>query len=201
MRTLFLALGRVYVSSRLFPLFANRFLSTSRPDYAAYLQRLGLPASETDPITILDRTAGLRATDNFEVFTKPEPDAAGNYAVSFFVRGMSHLDEAASAAATALTAGDTLTLVPETDNVFDPNSVILANSQATKLGRLPRYLCKDVRLFLQRCSDQITVTVSQLNPPPAPMQHRLLCTILAPWPESWQPFAEEELAGLVELAA
>src|ERR1051326_7716674 len=46
-------LEEVYESHELFPVFANRLLSESRPEYEAYLQWSGFdPANPPDPIAI-----------------------------------------------------------------------------------------------------------------------------------------------------
>ena len=58
----------VYELDELFPLFANRLLSKSRPEYQAYLTWGGFDPNDTpDPIGLLGVTEGLRATDQVEV--------------------------------------------------------------------------------------------------------------------------------------
>ncbi|HEY1755207.1 MAG TPA: hypothetical protein VGG72_07395, partial [Bryobacteraceae bacterium] len=61
-------LRTVYVSEQLFPLFTNRVLRQSRPEYGDYLKWLSVPASERDPVVILSRSGGQRVTDTLEVF-------------------------------------------------------------------------------------------------------------------------------------
>src|SRR6266699_1813661 len=70
----------IYESNELFPLFANRLLARSRPEYEAYLTWGGFdPNHPPEPIAILAVTEGRRATDSLEVFPCPVPDAAGCY--------------------------------------------------------------------------------------------------------------------------
>jgi hypothetical protein len=68
-------LDRIYESEELFPLFANRLLPNSRPEYEACLQWSGFdPKHPPDPIVILGVTEGIRQTDAIEVFPCPVPD-------------------------------------------------------------------------------------------------------------------------------
>ncbi len=189
-------MDRVYESSELFPIFTNRLLSTSRPDYAEFLRRLGLNPDNADPLTILGVSEGRRATDNFEVFLKPVPDEQGMYRVSFFARGLRHV-EGSEDEVSGLQPGDRLDLKPEPDNDYDDQALIVITVNDRKVGYVPRYLCRDVRLFLEKCPDDVRLEVAQVNPPPAPAQQRLLCTFVGPWPESWEPFAEPELSAIV----
>jgi len=56
-------LGEVYESAELFPIFANRLLPKSRPEYEAYLRWSGFdPANPPDPIAVLGVTASAART-------------------------------------------------------------------------------------------------------------------------------------------
>ena len=53
-------LNQVYYSHELFPLFANRLLAKSRPEYQAYLNWLGVVGPESnDPMLLLARSGAL----------------------------------------------------------------------------------------------------------------------------------------------
>jgi hypothetical protein len=52
----------VYVSEQLFPLFSNRLLPQSRPEYQEFLEWLSVPSSERDPVVILARSGGRKVT-------------------------------------------------------------------------------------------------------------------------------------------
>ena len=56
-------LEELYRGRELFPMFANRILPTSRPDFSEYLEQLGLPPATSSPVQILSRSGGRRATD------------------------------------------------------------------------------------------------------------------------------------------
>lgn len=191
-------INKAYHSAKLFALFENRLMSASRPDYASFLRRLHLTAEQADPLIILSRTEGQRATDSYEVFLKPEPDPVGDYCVYFFVRGLSHMPDAAPYLS-QMSSGEQLYLQPDSNNETDSDAILLTNAQGASVGYLPRYLCKDVQLFLKHCKERIDLSVAQINAPPAPLQQRLLCNFTAPWPKTWQPFAEAEFEPIVEL--
>src|SRR5437588_345178 len=62
-------LDQVFESEELFPLFANRLLSESRPEYEAYLRWSGFDVGNPpDPFVVLGVTEGIRQTDAVEVF-------------------------------------------------------------------------------------------------------------------------------------
>ena len=62
-------LDETYWSPELFPVFQNRVMNRSRPDFADYLRHLDLPEG-ADPIEILRVNGGSRVTDTYEVFPK-----------------------------------------------------------------------------------------------------------------------------------
>ena len=82
-------LEQVYEAEALFPLFANRLLSQSRPEYEAYLRWSGFDTDNPpDPILVLGVTEGIRQTDAIEVFPCPVPDTSGCYFNKFFLHGI-----------------------------------------------------------------------------------------------------------------
>ena len=184
-----------YESAELFSLFSNRLLSKSRPDYAGFLERIGVAEADADPLTILSRTEGIRMTDKFEVFPMPEPDDSGYYHIVFLVRGIRHLPPETEQLITSLRPGDRLRVVSEDANQFDCNAVIITTNDR-QVGWVPRYFCTDIRDLEQLSPDGIELIVRRVNPPPAPVQLRLLCSLRAPWPDSWTPFNRPEYQPL-----
>ena len=62
-------LAEIYESPELFPIFANRLLAKSRPEYDAFLKWSGFdPANPPDPLMLLGVTEGIRRTDLIEGF-------------------------------------------------------------------------------------------------------------------------------------
>jgi len=74
-----------YVSSVLFPVFANRVMSPNRPDFADYLTWLGLDGKNAHPMTLLARSGGRRITDALRVIPYPEGRPGEVYESHFLV--------------------------------------------------------------------------------------------------------------------
>ena len=70
-------LYNIYESAELFPLFANRVMPASRPDFAQYISWLQLEGREKDPLAFLAQTNGRRQTDTLEVFPATEATEDG----------------------------------------------------------------------------------------------------------------------------
>ena len=185
-------LEQVYESDKdkLFPLFANRLLSPSRPEYEAFLRWSGFdPDDPPDPLVILGVTEGLRQTDSVEVFPCPIPDADGCYLNKFFLHGV-RWKPAAHGRIEKLQAGEPLVLVTELDNPSDVNAVAVHTGDGIAIGYVPRYLAHDVGKLLCECDpDYIELLVQCVNPS-APLQQRLLCRMNACWPDGFQPCSE-----------
>lgn len=190
----FPSLSEVYESDELFPLFRNRLPSPSRPDYAKFAEYLNVPHSADDPMVLLARSGGRRATDNLEVFPCPELDDSGQYHIHFFAHGVRHLPQGAIARIDTLRPGETLLLCWDFQNPHDTQALMLrTNDTASQaqdpyiVGYCPRYLSEDVLRLVGNCSD-VHVAVERLNPAPAPLQFRLLCNMTACWPQDFHPF-------------
>jgi len=188
-------LGAIHESQELFPIFANRLLPESRPEYEAYLRWSGFdPASQPDPIAVLGVTEGIRRTDMIELFPCPVPDEAGCYMNKFFLHGLRYMPEAARARVLVLKPEERLYPVLDFCNPADTNAVALRTVEGDRLilGYVPRYLAHDAWNLFQKCDpDFIEVYVHRVNPD-APLQQRLLCRMHACWPEDFQPCSGEE---------
>ncbi len=182
-------LEHCYSSTELFPLFANRLLRPSRPDYQDFVQWLNIPAQQADPIALLARSGGRRKTDSFEVFPEPERDEQGNYHVHFFTHGLSHFPAVIQQYVQSLQAGTPLLVTHDVQNQFDSRALILRTPDLHFVGFCPRYLTQDFFELICQCPQQVTVTVERVNPPPTPLQFRLLCSLTAAWQEDFQPFS------------
>lgn len=188
-------LGAVYESDELFPLFANRLLTPSRPEYEAFLTWGGFdPSHPPDPIAILGVTGGHRATDALELFPCAVADASGCYVNKFFLHGIRWFPSAHPRIA-ALQSGETLGLMPDISNPYDREAVAVRTSDAHDphlIGYVPRYLARDVRELCRSCEpDCIRLSVERLNPG-APLQQRVLCRMNSCWPERFQPCDRKE---------
>ena len=185
-------LKAVYESDELFPLFANRLLSKSRPEYKDYLKWLELEDDNNNPLDMLALTEGLRGTDSLEVFQCPIRTKDGKYEVRFFSHGIRHLPEYAINRVNNLKTGEKLFLMRDIQNPHHSLAIALrTNDPIIIIGYCPRYLSDDFNHIIDSCGGNCPeVTVSQVNTE-APSQLRLLCKFKSIWPESFQPCSTE----------
>lgn len=186
-------LDEVYESERLFPVFANRLLSESRPEYEAYLRWSGFdPDNPPDPIVVLGVTEGIRQTDATEVFPCPEPDAEGCYLNKFFLHGIRWLPQPAIERVNRLAVSEELRLMADLQNPVDPQAVaVRTDSERMLVGYIPRYLAHDVWSLFQECgADFVELFVERVNLD-APLQNRVLCRMRSCWPQGFQPCSSE----------
>jgi HIRAN domain-containing protein len=188
-------LEEVYESEKLFPVFANRLLPESRPEYKAYLQWGGFdPDNPPDPISILGVTEGRRQTDSIEVFPCPVPDGNGCYLNKFFLHGLRWMPPSAHERINRLEVGEQLYLMADFFNKSDSNAVALRTGEGERfmIGYVPRYLARDVWKIISECEPEfIHVFVERINRD-APRQQRLLCRMNACWPENFRPCDGDE---------
>ncbi len=189
-----------YISETLFPLFRNRTLPLSRPDYQDYVEWLNFPKEEADPLSLLARSGGKRATDTLEVFPCPEKDSEGRYRIHFFAHSLRHMGECAQKRVLSLQPGERLRLMHDFQNAHDSAALALRTDATTPgdyhlVGFCPRYLTEDVFQLLnsayERLAEALTITVERVNPSPAPTQLRLLCNMTVRWPDGFAPFSSE----------
>jgi hypothetical protein len=191
-------LNQIYESAELFPLFANRLLSESRPEYEAFMRWSGLDTDNSpDPILILGVTEGLRQTDAVEVFPCPAPGADGCYFNKFFLHGIRWLADAAVKRIDGLKEDELLKLMLDPQNQYDPQAVaVRTDADPTFVGYVPRYLAHDVWQLFQQCgADSVRLEVARVNRD-APLQNRVLCRMQACWPDTFQPCSGEDFAPI-----
>lgn len=168
------ALDQTYFSKSLFPFFANRLIPKSRSEYSDYMEWLELGALSDDPMSVLGATGGVRATDNFELISPPEP-FRGGYGIRFFSRGVRYLNESSLAAISHLERGDTLRIMKDIQNERDANALALTtHSQSIVVGYVPKYYCLGLGRMLAKDASAVRVQVLRVNPA-APIDMRLLC--------------------------
>lgn len=194
-------LERVYTSTHLFPVFTNRLMPRSRPDYADFVQWLNIPQHEDDPIAILARTEGQRETDTLTVFPSPEPDEEGKYHIHFFAHGLRHLPKCSVERINSFKSEDKLWLAHEFQNPYDSQALVLNTDDHFIVGYCPRYLNNEVFELLSINPNSVDVRVERINQSPAPLQFRLLCNLTAQWSDKLRPFSKKEYQPLVDEAA
>ncbi|MCC6586962.1 MAG: DNA-binding protein [Bryobacterales bacterium] len=198
----FPAMDREYHSKTLFPLFSNRLLRPSRPDYEEFLEWLSLDQVSAQPLAVLARSGGQRVTDTLEVFAGPEKLSDGRYESWFFVHGLRYMTEEARNRALQLTPGQKLMLMWDFQNPHDSGALCLRTAETTKgdlhvIGYCPRYLRQEILSTLTAGDQSAEVTVQRVNPPPAPEQFRVLCRLAMRWVH--QPLSGPEFRPLIDL--
>ncbi|MER9739673.1 MULTISPECIES: HIRAN domain-containing protein [unclassified Mesorhizobium] len=183
----------VYISSELFPIFANRVMNERRPEFGQYARWSGIHVDQSaDPLLLMARMGGERATDTLEVHPVPELSPKGHYETVFFCHGMRHVLEQAQARTLALRPGEHLFPMLDMQNPFDPNAIALRSSDpAAMIGYCPRYLVGDLKKLAAATQNSVRLSVRQVNAD-APVQFRLLCELVSWWPPGFTPCDDEE---------
>ncbi|HEU0122637.1 MAG TPA: HIRAN domain-containing protein [Bryobacteraceae bacterium] len=180
----FPSIERTYTSEKVFPLFSNRVLPSNRAEYDDYLKWLNIPETERDPIAILARSGGQRATDTLEVFPMPSRNDSGCYEFHFLVHGLSHMPRESAERVAHLRPGERLLAMRDVQNAKDAKAIALRTAETLPndvyiVGYLPRYFCND---FFDLAEGGIypEISVERVNSSPAPIQFRLLCKAILP---------------------
>jgi hypothetical protein len=189
---------RVYTSPELFPLFSNRLMRPSRPDYQDYIQWLNIPENEDDPIAILARSGGRKATDTFEVFPCPESNEDGSYHIHFFVHGLRYMPEHSIEKVKQLQPEERLYLMRDFQNPYGSTALLLRTEERHNLGYCPRYLAVDIYEILKQNPQSACVKVERVNPAPTPIQFRLLCNMTAQWHGDFSPFSSQDYQEIAD---
>jgi hypothetical protein len=182
-----------YRSKTLFPLFANRVLSKSRPEHGDYINWLALGQGDHSVLDELARTGGRRATDAIELVPLPEPTEKGDYETFFFCRGLRHLTEESRERVNLLKEGDQLYVLRDIQNAFDPSALLMRTGEPVSVvGYAPAYFSAEFEKIIERNGPgAVRVNVERVNPD-APMQYRLLCRLVTRWPEGFSPFLGDD---------
>ena len=186
-----------YESDELFPTFRNRLLNLRRPDYPAFLERLGLPPNSVDPVEILAVSGGEKQTDHLEVFPRIQKNADGSFVARFFLHGSRHVSEEAQRRVASLQAGERLQVAIELDNPVTGAAIQLqVPEEYLMIGWSPRYLVVDLLHAVAEASSGISARVVRVNPPPAPLRQRVLVEMIGKLPNDFEPMSGEDYQEL-----
>lgn len=192
-------LDQIYLADDLFPLFSNRVMAPSRPDFPDYIERLGLQG-QPEPVLVLARSEGRKVTDNLEVFAPPEFHAAsGRWMYVAFARGVRHVLGAEDVAST-LRAGDMLSIVRDVTNEWDARALLMLAIGQRRVGFVPHTLIEDIDRLVD-LGAAIDAEVLRVNPSPAPVHQRLLVTIQAQHVEGFLPLSTQRYQPLAQNAS
>lgn len=187
-----------YFSKDLFPLLKNRVISRSRTDFSAFAGWLGRDGSALTAFDELAVTGGLRGTDTIELIPVPEISEKGLYEASFFIHGFRYLSPDARQEFLQLVVGDELSLVPEPENETDVHALRLTRGGESQfVGYVPRYFSLEFSTLLRAKGREVSVKVARVNDG-APFAFRVLCNLVAPWPENFDSCRDDEFRTLVD---
>ena len=181
-------LDEVYTSDTLFPLFKNRLLPKSRPEYKDYLNWLNLN-EDASQVQELALTNGLKLTDSFQLYALPK-EKNGKYEMHFFVHGIQYLSRCAQERIFQLKANEELRVMKDFQNDHDPQALcIRADSPTEIIGHIPKIYAEELAPHLT-APDSVKVSVIQVNQD-APSQLQLLCKLETHNLSGYAPFTAE----------
>ena len=189
-------LERDYYSTELFPLFQNRVMSPSRPDFKRYLQSLDLEG-DTNPIEILAANGGERVTDRYEVFPLPARQSDGSFLFRFFLHGWRYAAAAAQERMAKLESGEELRIALELNNPVTGQGVQIQSADYHMIGWAPHYLVDDFAKAMAEGPGKYVARVVRLNPQPVPSKQRLLVELRCSWNQH-QPMSGSDYQPLVD---
>lgn len=189
---------KIYESDLLFPIFQNRLVQKSRPEYEDYLDWLNLDRNRYTPLEELSRSGGIRVTDNLQLFPIPQI-RDGKYIVYFFSHGIRHLSPCYIERVSHLNHGNRLFLMADIQNNFDSFALALRTGDPPELvGYVPRFFSRDFdKLIKENGAKNAHVSVEKVNLK-APLQFKLLCKLSTSWPDNFSPFTDEEFKPIRE---
>lgn len=190
---------KVYESTELFPMFANRVMPESRPEYRQTIEWLCLAENPNDPLAFLARTGGAKVTDKFEIFCYPELDNNRNYNLHFFPHGLHYVPDDSIQRISKMEKGEKVYLASAFQNPFDKDALQLQTRDNHIVGYCPSYLLDDMNQIIERKAE-IEVCVERVNDENAPLQFRFLCRLIVPQMTSYRPFSSESYKPVVSLA-
>lgn len=144
---------------------------------------------ESDPMQLLGRSGGKRATDELCVYPYPEINEQGEMELFFLSHGLRHLDQVSLQRIGRLHSGDPLAFRREDSNNHDHFDLALETEESTKVGYCPRYLNRDLCRIMEKTT--VHLTVERLNHD-ASIQFRLLCKAVFALPLRFNLFADDE---------
>ncbi|CAN5459365.1 hypothetical protein BH10ACI2_BH10ACI2_16100 [soil metagenome] len=164
---------KTYESTSLFPMFTNRIVPSSRPEFKELINYLHLPSNGDDPFAFLARTGGAKVTDTFEMFAAPNLDQ-GSYRFSFFAHGLRYLPKSSVERIGELKPQEQLFLMHDMQNPVDANAMAMRTSDNYLVGFCPSYLLDDM-IELKESDCEINLCVEQVNNGTTPLQFKFLC--------------------------
>lgn len=184
-----------YRSSELFPLFRNRVMNPTRPDFSDYLQSLDLP-EKANPIEILARNGGTRVTDTYEVFPKLTKHEDGSFTSRFFLHGWRNINEEAKTRLSELTEEEELYVTLELTNPATRLAVQIQTTDYHMIGWAPRYLVHDLARAMTDSKGRYEAKVARMNSNTVISKQRILIEMRGYW-DKHEPMSSNDYQLLV----
>lgn len=190
-------LHRTYTSSRLPAVFEQRVMEPTRPDYAEYLENIGLEASQATPWEQIVNSGGERAGDTLQFMQVPSV-AGGRAHARFLASGIRHVpdvDRVVGGRNVTITAhdheealrrlvpGQTVVVEAESGNHVDSCASVVT-TDGVPLGWVPRALSASIRELLD--AGEVTATVVRVGGPSTPAHLRLVLDLDTPAPTGFE---------------
>jgi hypothetical protein len=186
-------LEREHARDELFPLFENRLMNGSRPEYAEYLRRHGLDPAVHDRSDLLARIDGGRATDRVELIGLPvAEDGRAVHVSRFFARGIERAGDGGSAAARCR-KGEELFVDPARRAGL---TVGLVTAGRELVGFMPEFLVRNACDGVGSEGIGLRVVVDQVNRTTPTVHHRLLRRLEASPDEARALLSQPRLAPI-----
>lgn len=176
------AVDSTFCSRTLFPIFAERVISSRRPDRGESMAALGLPV-DAAPFEVLVRSQGQRVGDTIELLPAPHISDDGSVSFLFLSHGVRHIPVDAQARISRLAQGEKLLLRPEPNNPINPGAQMVTDADEMPVGWLPDPLISLVEQTTNR-----ELTVEKANGPEVGFHFRLLVRFTGELPLGLQPF-------------
>ena len=156
--------SKTYVSDELFPLFRERVLDPTRPDFDRVVHELDLDLADATPWELLMRTGGGSEGDTLQVTPFPRPDGDG-WACTFLASGVRYFreksvrtahrttdvysDEEFEVIIGSLEQGEALSIEREVGNSYNQDARVLVTAAGHAVGYLPDWLARFTAPYLQ----------------------------------------------------
>lgn len=186
-----------YESDELFPLFHERVLDPTRPDFTRVLDDLKIDPASATPWEQLVRSGGSSEGDTLQVTPLPREEAGGGWTCTALVAGVRYLARKSIATADGatriytadeleslldrLSAGQVLRVVAEVGNEYNAEAQVLFTDQQEPVGYLPDWLAKLTAPCLTNGST-LHAVIDRVNDTSAGWHLRVLVTLHADEP-------------------
>lgn len=155
-------------SKHLFALFAERVISSRRPDRQESLAALGLPL-DAAPFEVLARSQGQRVGDTIELLPAPFAEPGSSVSFTFLAHGVRHLPTRNQARIETLTPGEPLRLQCDAGNEVNPKAQIVTDLDDLWLGWMP-----DPLINVVESVEHLSLSVERSNGADVGFHFRLL---------------------------